>query len=369
MTSRERMRAALSGQLPDRVPFLPTIALDHAAIACGRRFEEVLADPSLGSAFMLDAARHYKVDAVRFALGPGDAWHEEKVVEERDGRLVQVSRSTGKVEGAFDVAGGGGLIPFEPAATVRSQLDVDELRVPDAAEYFEKGYLKEVVAGVRSAHDDGLFTIGLCSSQTINFMVQQLGHPQAALLLFLDDPGLACALIDKAVAISIEKGRAFIRAGVDCIYIGDSYASASVISPEIYARFCVPAYTEVAREFRNAGVLCYKHCCGSYNPLLDDFSGIGVDGMDGIDPTSGMSVGYTKERIGATTTLMGGLSCLTLLNGSPEEVYEEARQCLEAGMAGRRFILGSGCALARYTPAANVLAARSAVVDCGAYAV
>jgi uroporphyrinogen decarboxylase len=301
-------------------------------------------------------------------MGPEASWYDDKVVTERDGRLVQLTRESGAVDGYFDVAGGGALLPVEKPEPVRSRREVASTRVPPAEEYLEKGCLREVVACTEAAHADGLFVIGLCSSQTINYMVERMGHPEAALLLFLDDPALATALIDKAVEISIERGRALVQAGVDCLYIGDSYASASVISPEIYARFCVPAYTEVAREFRRQGVFCYKHCCGNYNPLLDHFPATGVDAMDGLDPTSGMRVGYTKERIGATVTLMGGLSCLTLLNGTPDEVYEEARACLAAGMPGGRFVLGSGCALARYTPAANVTAARDAVIDCGVYA-
>ena len=136
-------------------------------------------------------------------------------------------------------------------------------------------------------------------------------------MLFYDDPELACALIAKAVAISIEKGKAFIRSGVDCLYIGDSYASASVISPAVYRQFCAPAYAEAAQEFHRQGVFCYKHCCGNYNPLLEDLVSTGVDAMDGIDPTSGMSVRHVKDKIGTAITLMGGLSCLTLLSGTP----------------------------------------------------
>lgn len=367
MTSRDRMRAVLSGRLPDRVPFLPTIAVDHACVACDRRFEDALIDPALGQQCMLDAARRYGTDAVRLAMGPDLSWYDEKEVVERDGRLVQLARVSGKVDGYFDVAGGGGLIPIDRPDPVRTRRDVAGIRVPDADEYVERGCLREVTALTRAAHEEGLFVIGMCGGQTINFMVQQVGHPEAALVLFLDEPDLACALIDKAVAISIEKGRALIQAGVDCLYIGDSYTSASVISPQIYARFCVPAYTETASEFHRQGVFCYKHCCGNYNPFLDDFPAVGVDAMDGIDPTSGMSVHHTKERIGAAVTLMGGLSCLTLLNGSPEEVYEEAQICIAAGKPEGRFILGSGCALARHTPTANVMAARAAAMDCGVY--
>lgn len=169
------------------------------------------------------------------------------------------------------------------------------------------------------------------------------------------------------MAISIERGKAFIKVGVDCIYIGDSYASASVISPEIYKRFCAPAYAETAREFHRFGVFCYKHCCGNYNPLLDELPLIGIDAMDGIDPTSGMSVKHTKAMIGAKLTLMGGVSCLTLLKGTTREVYDEAKQCVLDGKPGGRFVLGSACAVPRMTPAENMLAARSAAMDHGTY--
>ncbi len=99
LTSRERMAAVLSGTLPDRVPFAPTIYVDHACFACGKRFEEALADPAAGQRCMLDAAIRYGADSVRFCMGPEESWYLEKIVEERDGKLAQVSRESGRVEG------------------------------------------------------------------------------------------------------------------------------------------------------------------------------------------------------------------------------------------------------------------------------
>ena len=282
--------------------------------------------------------------------------------------MIQFSRHSGKPEGYYDVEGGGGFIPTEAVRFVaRSVPDVRGITVTSADEYLERGCLKDVMRCVQTAHDHGLFVVGMSGGQTINFMVEQMGSAEAALLLFYDDPGLACALIDKAVAISIEKGKALVEAGVDCIYIGDSYASASVISPDVYRRFCVPAYTETAREFHRHGVFCYKHCCGNYNPLLADFPATGVDAMDGMDPTSGMSVRHTKEKIGAKITLMGGLSCLTLLRGTPEMVYREAKQCVLDGKPGGRYVLGSGCAVPRHVPPENIMAARAATIEHGCY--
>ena len=368
MTHRERMRAVLSGKFPDRVPFCPTVYTDHACAACGKRFEDALVNPALGPECMLGAALRYETDAVRFCPGPDASWYDEKTVARRDGKLMRFSRRSGKPEGYYDVDGGGGFVPIETTQpAVRSIHDVRGLAVAGADEYLERGCLKDVMRCVQAAHDRGLFTVGMSSGQTINFMVAQLGGAEAALMLFYDDPKLAAALIDKAVAISIELGTAFVKAGVDCIYIGDSYASGSVISPDIYRRFCAPAYAEAAREFHRQGVFCYKHCCGNYDPLLDDLPSTGVDAMDGIDPDSGMNVRRTKEKIGAKLTLMGGISCLTLLRGTPEKVYEEARQCVLDGKPGGRYVLGSACAVPRHTPPENILAAGKAAAEHGCY--
>lgn len=363
----QRMRDVLSGNLPDRVPFFPTIFTDHACVACGQRFEDALVDPALGQECMLKAALRYGADAVRFCMGPPASWYDQKVVLPRDGRLVQCSRQSGKLEGHYDLEGGGAFIPAGGRPRAESLSDVRSIRVTKAEEYLQRGCMKDVARLARLAHDRSLLVVGMCSSQTVNFMVEQLGSPERALTLFYDDPRMACALIDRAVAVSVEKGKAFVRSGVDCLYIGDSYASASVISPEIYRRFCAPAYAEVAREFHGQGVFCYKHCCGNYDPLLEDLASVGVDAMDGIDPESGMSVGRTRRKVGPDLTLMGGVSCLTLLEGTPREVFDEAAQCIFEGKPGGRYVLGSACAVPRYAPAENLIAARDAVLKHGWY--
>ena len=68
------------------------------------------------------------------------------------------------------------------------------------------------------------------------------------------------------------------------------------------------------------GVFYYKHCRGNYNSLLDSLPSIGIDAMDGIDPTIGIGVGHTKERIGTQLMLMGGFSSLILIEGTPGPV-------------------------------------------------
>jgi len=368
MTSVARMKAALGGQTPDRVPFAPTIYIDHACVACGKRFEDALINPALGPEFMAEAALRYGADHVRFFAGPEARWYEEKMVREERGELVQYDRRSGRAEGTYDVAGGGKFQAFEPAAPLTSRREAEALPVTGTQEYLQRGFLKDVAVHIRKAQARGLCTVGVCFGQTLNFMVEKLGGPEPALLCFYDDPPLAHALIDKALAISVEKARAYVQLGVDVMIIGDSYASGSVISPQTYEDFCAPAYRELAQEIHRLGLLCYKHCCGNYNPFLELVPSVGIDGMDGIDPTSGMSVRHTRAKVGHKVTIMGGISCLTLLHGTPEQVYAEARQCIEEGKPSGRFVLGSACAVARFTPPENMLAAAQAARDHGVYA-
>jgi len=367
MTSRQRMAAVLRGELPDRVPFHPSYYFDHACLVMGKRFEDFLIDPLLGNPTMLQAALRYRTDTVRMATVPDDDWFANKIVREEDGQLVQLDRRTGKKEGIFDVAGGGKFQPFEPPAPVRTLNDVRNIPVMPAKEWVQRGHFCGVRESVEEAHRHGLFVVGFCTGQTLNFLVDKLGGPENALLAFYDEPELVHALFEKAVEVSLERAKGYVEAGVDLIYIGDSYASGSVISPEVYETFCAPAYRQMAAQVRRMGVFTYKHCCGYYDPLLEYLPSTGIDAMDGIDPTTGMSVRHTKAVIGNRVTLIGGLSCLTLLQGTPDEVYAEAKACIDQGKPGGRYVLGSACAIPRLTPSENLDAARQAVEDHGWY--
>ena len=124
ITPRERMRTVLSGKIPDRVPFHPTIYTDHACLALDRRFEEAIINPGFGMDCMLEAALLYQTDAVRFLAGPDASWYDDNVVAEEDGKLVQRDRRTGQAEGYYDVAGGGAFFPYDPPVPVRTMAQV-----------------------------------------------------------------------------------------------------------------------------------------------------------------------------------------------------------------------------------------------------
>ena len=275
--------------------------------------------------------------------------------------LVQTDRRSGRVEGRFDVQGGGKLIPVEEPAPIRDLEQAAAITWPSADALIADGCMDAAREVAERAHEKGLFVVGMAGGQTINPLVEKVGGTEAALLTLVDQPELANAIMDAGTAASIELGRAFARIGVDGLYVGDSYASGSVISPAMYETFCAPRYTRAAQAARAKGLLVYAHCCGDYNPLLRILKHEPLHGMEGMDPTSGMTVAHTREVLGDAMCLIGGVSCLSLLQGTPEGVRAEALACIRDG--GPRYVLGSACAVPRFSPAANLKALAQAAFD------
>jgi uroporphyrinogen-III decarboxylase len=363
MTSRERMRAAMTGGRPDRVPFFPCIFTDHACVALGHMFEEALTDPRLGVRWMAEVGFFYGCDVVRVRATPERSWFEEKEVWPHEGKLAQVDRRTGRVDGYFDVQGGGQLILLTPPPPVRAIEQIEAIAYPSADQLLATGCLDTAREMTREAHERGLFVVGMAGAQTINTLVARVGSSEEALMLMATELAFVHRMFRMATDASIEMITAFARIGVDCVYIGDSYASGSVISPQMYREFCVPAYRRAADAAHALGLLVYKHCCGNYNPLLPLMDGNHLDGMEGLDPTSGMTVAHTREVTGGRLCLIGGVSCLSLLQARADQVYAEAMDCIRAGGTDGRFVLGSACAVPRYTPVENMQAMARAAMD------
>ncbi len=372
MNSRTRMQKAFELKQPDRVPFFPTIWVDHACYSCGFSQKDGIKNPDIPYKAMLDTAKRYRMDAVRVWIGQRKGWFKKNAVVEEGNDLFLVNRKNGQKIGKYDVDGGWGIIPLKADGSVdhsppiKSQSDLDKVEVLTEQDYFKQGFMEPVLKFIRQAKND-FFIVGMASGQTLNFLVEKRGEPQRALMDLIENPEFAKKIMEVGTGISIEKGKAMIKAGVDAIYIGDSYSSASVISPAYYKEFCVPLYEKATQEFHKRGVYVYKHCCGNYTPFLDLVAQESYDGMEGIDPLCGMNLGYVKAKIGKIKCLMGGMNTMTLLKEKPDEVYSQAVECLRQGMPNGAYVLDSACAVPRYTPIENMLAFSKAAKEKGNY--
>ena len=89
----------------------------------------------------------------------------------------------------------------------------------------------------------------------------------------------------------------------------------------------------------------------------------GADCIEPLDPLGGVEVGDAKRRVGDRVALMGGVSPLTILQASSEEVYQEAADCCREGAQGGAYILAAGDMVPDRSPRENVQALVQAAKD------
>jgi len=349
MTPRQRVHAAMSGQPVDRVPVFAVTTRNLGGRALGRKIGEFEFDFTLAFQGMRAMWRRFGFDGLECGFG---APREAQVprLEVRDG-VPYLIDANGLPFAEFQEDDD--PIPLNREPLLKEKSDLDKITVPLAEEYEKAGQL-EPIRQLRAEVGDGLFIAGTPSGQTMNSLAGWRGSEEA-LYDLIDDPEFVDEVMDLATARSIEAGKAYLAAGVDALYIGDAWSSASIISPRQFERFCLPRYARAVEAFHALGTKVYIHICGNVMPILEMIAETGVDCLEPLDPLGGTDVAQVVKRIGDRVSLKGGVNTLTLLNGTPDEVRAETRKVLEAAWGKcRGFILGSGDDIPRDTPFENL---------------
>jgi uroporphyrinogen-III decarboxylase len=361
LTSPERLRRAFAGEAVDRVPFVPKIWLDLAAILTRTEMRAIIEDPFLALKVMVDAGLRVEADGVRQFLIP--ARKTEQV-----GDTVYEIDEAGRRLGTIDMAGGWATLLFEAAdfrlddphtiahqnfwkhdePLVKEPADVQKIAVPDKSFYEESGY-GDFQRRVMAYAGDRIALFGDCDSATLSFYIGFRGI-ERGLMDFIEQPRLVHALMEKGVARAIERGKFNLDLGLRILRLNDSTANMSLISPKHWREFIFPHIKTVCDELHHycPGVKIYCHICGNVLPIIEQLVEAGLDCIAPLDPLGGFSVAEARQRVGNEVVLMGGVDTLSFIQSSEAAITTEARRCIGEGLVGRgRFILGSGCAIPR----------------------
>ena len=132
-------------------------------------------------------------------------------------------------------------------------------------------------------------------------------------------------------------------AGADIVVLAD-HATGDLVGPYHYEEYLLPLHQEITAR---AGGPLILHVCGNCADRLELFARSGVDGYHfewQVD--SREAVG----RIGEKVSLVGNINNpQALLQGTPEDVYQQARYAIEAGVQ----IIAPECAIPLTTPLEN----------------
>ena len=160
------------------------------------------------------------------------------------------------------------------------------------------------------------------------------------------DPDGVRALLDAYIPVTVAFANAQLRAGADVVTLPD-HATGDMVSPKDYAEFLVPMHRKMLPQIGGPTIL---HICGK---CLDRIPLIITEGYDGYHFEWKNDPKKAVEAARGEISLLGGISNIEgLLQGTPDDVYQQARYNIEAGVDS----IGPECAISLQTPIANLKA-------------
>jgi uroporphyrinogen decarboxylase len=350
-----RIDALFNSEKPDRVPLVGLIVAGggFSMINCGYTLTELQTDPK--KALEAELWTHEQYDWDVWTLEPNHTVHGSW---DFGGTMIMPDSQYG-----FAVA--------VKTHGVNHEEDVRHLRLPDPK---NAGAIHRRMEYARLLQEAGL-PIGF-NSRTPFTMAADICPLEQFARWLLRKPSLCERLMEMALDHMFNVLKIFVDTfGAERIRVGLSSPSESnqIFSPRLIEKYALPYHREYQRRLRDLGITKFIfHVCGDQNlnlPLLSRFAA----SADGWPHPSILSFGHEVDlddaaRYFPEDIIFGNLDPVVLQFGTPGDVYELCRKCIEKGKeipAG--YILAPGCDLPPRAPSYNVWMMTKAVNELGRY--
>ncbi len=176
-----------------------------------------------------------------------------------------------------------------------------------------------------------------------------------------EHPGFVAELMEGLEAVCLQVIDRLVRDygdRFDAIGFSEDYGSQKglMISPVHWREFIKPHLRRMFERIRSAGKTVYIHCCGDVFEVIPDLIEVGANILQPIQPEA-MDVFEVKRRYGRDLCLVGGISTQqTLPYGTPDQVRDEVRQCLERLGEGGGYVMAPAKPILPGVPIGNAIA-------------
>ena len=184
------------------------------------------------------------------------------------------------------------------------------------------------------------------------------------------DRELTEALMDLCVEYYSKIIEMALDAGVTFIFLGDdiAYKQGTFVEPKFFKEVWMPKYNKLIKPIKEAEVPILFHSCGRVMDIMDDIiMEMGIDGLNPIEPYSN-NIYTLKEKYGERLSLSGNIDIAgPLAFGSRAETRAEVEEHLEKLMPGGRYILSTNHSIMDGLKYENYLEMLDTLFECGIY--
>jgi MtaA/CmuA family methyltransferase len=325
MTPKERVFAILKGDSYDR-PAVTPIFMAWAANFIGRTYRDYYLDGDVLVRAQLAVIRAFNLDQISAISDP---WRETSAYGTD---FVYPPDGVGRPKELF----------------IKTHDDISHIREFDIenAERTKQRIesVRKMAAEVGQTHS----VLGWAEGPLAEY--GDLRGVENAMLDLIDRPEMFVKAGEIIIQNEIVFSIAQVKAGADMIGVGDS--AASLIAPKMYAELVLPLQQKLFAAIHEAGAAVKLHVCGNIKNVIQHLA---KSGTDIIDVDWMVPLAEARELAGTEVTLCGNFDPVgVLFEGSPQDVADAARQCLEA--VPDKFILMPGCEVPPATPEQNIRA-------------
>ena len=163
-----------------------------------------------------------------------------------------------------------------------------------------------------------------------------------ALIYPIDEPELFAAFLERAAQFlyGIVEGQIrYAKGRLHGMYIwGDvAYRNGMMFSPDFWRKTYKPIVKNLIRLCHDAGLMVIYHGCGNASDLYEDFIEIGLDGYNPLECKAGLKVPELRKRLGNRLAFVGNIDVRELESGDEDRIRREVLYKL-TGAAGGLYI-------------------------------